>query len=261
MRLTVSLIALVLLVWSRGSGSEGSLRTTHDALFNAFLPVNAEQVRGDAVVEQMFVSAREQMWTSGANAPAFQQLLTPFADLRRVGSACGLEEYLRIAGKTAFADLTSAQRRHVLYVLQSCSENKVRRLAMNARNYSIVKVYGMLQEPLTGVRLNVYAPAKYVAEHRPKLPPSRLRYDTERREIVLKDGPIDYLVVGSGPAGSVLAHELRRGGTRVLLVERGSFIVPGSMETRLIDDLVDTRRHSMVRYEYAMGTRLAEDRK
>jgi choline dehydrogenase-like flavoprotein len=47
--------------------------------------------------------------------------------------------------------------------------------------------------------------------------------------------------VGSGPAGSVLAHELRRGGKRVVLVEKGSFIVPGSMETRLIDDLIDTR--------------------
>jgi choline dehydrogenase-like flavoprotein len=55
------------------------------------------------------------------------------------------------------------------------------------------------------------------------------------------DAPIDYLIVGSGPAGSVLAHELRGGGKRVVLIEKGSFIVPGSMETRLIDDLIDTR--------------------
>ena len=54
-------------------------------------------------------------------------------------------------------------------------------------------------------------------------------------------GPIDYLIVGSGPAGSVLAHELRRGGKNVLLVERGSFVVPGSMESPRLDDLIDTR--------------------
>jgi hypothetical protein len=54
------------------------------------------------------------------------------------------------------------------------------------------------------------------------------------------DGEIDYLVVGAGPAGSVLAHELRRGGKHVVLVERGSFTVPGAMETRLIDELKES---------------------
>ena len=74
-----------------------------------------------------------------------------------------------------------------------------------------------------------------------KLPTTRLRFDRDSSEIISTDAPIDYLIVGSGPAGSVLAHELRRGGKHVLLIERGSFIVPGSMQTRLIDDLLDSR--------------------
>ena len=93
---------------------------------------------------------------------------------------------------------------------------------------------------MTGVKLNLYATEGYIADHRPKLPPTRLRYDSVAREIALKDGEIDYLVVGAGPAGSVLAHELRRGGNRVVLVERGSFTVPVAMETRLIDELKES---------------------
>lgn len=112
---------------------------------------------------------------------------------------------------------------------------------MSARNFYIVKTYGALEEPLTGVHLNLFAPESYIEQHSPDLPPSRLRYDSGQKEIVSTDQPFDYLIVGSGPAGSVLAHQLRRNGKRVLLVERGSFVVPGAMETRLIDDLLDTR--------------------
>lgn len=43
--------------------------------------------------------------------------------------------------------------------------------------------------------------------------------------------PVDWAVVGSGPAGAVLAHELSRT-HRVVLVERGSFVLPGAMDTR-----------------------------
>ena len=82
---------------------------------------------------------------------------------------------------------------------------------------------------------------RYIDAHRPRLPPTLLRYDPASKEIALKQGEIDYLVVGAGPAGSVLAHELRRGGKHVVLVERGSFTVPGAMETRLIDDLKESR--------------------
>ncbi len=189
----------------------------------------------------MFTLARDGMWKAASQAPQFQQLLAPFMDLSRFGAACGMGDYLKTVATTSFADLTPGQRQHALFLLQTCSENEPRRLAMNVRNLYIVKAYGVLQEPITGVKLNLFAPAAFVEQHRPVLPASQLRYDSKRQEIVSTNRPIDYLIVGSGPAGSVLAHELRRGGKRVVLVERGSLIVPGSMETRLIDDLIDTR--------------------
>ena len=71
---------------------------------------------------------------------------------------------------------------------------------MKLRNFYLSKTYGALQEPLTGVKLNLYATEAYVGEHRPELPPTRLRYDPAAKEIALKEGEIDYLIVGASPA-------------------------------------------------------------
>jgi choline dehydrogenase-like flavoprotein len=213
-------------------------RAVHDALFASYIPI--EEVHDRPELTAMFTQARDQIWLSAGKAPAFQMLLAPFSDLRSFGPTCGMAEFLKNAGGTAFSELTPAQRAHVLYLLHTCSANDPRRLAMNVRNFYLSNAYGALQEVLTRVKLNLYATREYIAAHRPVLPPTQLRYDPAAKEVALKNGDIDYLIVGSGPAGSVLAHELRRGGKRVVLVERGSFTVPGAMETRLIDDLKES---------------------
>jgi hypothetical protein len=134
------------------------------------------------------------------------------------------------------------ERQRVLFLMQQCTENAPRRLAATVRNFYIVKGYGAIQEQLTGIKLDLFAPPEYLKANMPHPAPTRLVYNSVKKEVEEKDGhPIDVLIVGSGPAGSVLAHELRQGGKRVLLLERGSFVIPGSMETRLIDDLIDTR--------------------
>ncbi len=213
-------------------------RAVHDALFASYIPIG--EVRDKPELTAMFTQARDQIWSAAGQAPAFQTLLAPFADLRGFGPACGMSEFIKTTGVTVFAQLTREQRSHVLYLLHTCSANDPRRLVMSLRNFYLARTYGALQDALTGVKLNLYATDAYIAEHRPVLPPTRLRYDAAAKQVALKTGDIDYLIVGSGPAGSVLAHELRRGGKRVVLVERGSFTVPGAMETRLIDDLKES---------------------
>jgi choline dehydrogenase-like flavoprotein len=219
--------------------AQDQLHTVHDALFSSFLPI--EETKHDSRLFSLLTGARDGIWTAASQAAGFRQLLLPFVDLRSFGAACGVESYLKPNLPKSFAALTPAQRQHVLFLLEDCNQNEPRRLAMTVRNFYIVKAYGSIQEPLAGVHLNISAPHDWIEEHRPHLPPARLRFDREKHEIVSTDTPIDYLIVGSGPAGSVLAHELRHGGKHVLLVERGSFIVPGSMETRLADDLIDSR--------------------
>jgi hypothetical protein len=240
MRLVILFAALVPVAWGQFPTTSTDLyRRTHDALFDSFLPV--AELRSDAEMAQLLARADEGLWANAREVPQFRQLITPFTNLAQFGSTCGIDGLLLAAQTTAFADLSSSQRDNVLTLLQRCQDNGARRLVANARTFYIVKAYGAIQERLTGVKINLYAPSDWIERNRPQLPPSLLRYDADRREIAAVGKPIDYLIVGSGPAGSVLAHELRRGGKRVVLIEKGSFIVPGSMETRLVDDLVDTR--------------------
>ena len=221
------------------SANEDSLQPIHEALFSSFLPI--EELKQDSRTLALFTNVETNLWSAVNHSSEFRQLLSPFADLRNFGSSCGIRSYLHPTGLVSFASLTRPQRDHVLWLLASCDENEPRLLAMKVRDFYIAKVYDALQEPLSGVHLNLSAPHSWIEEHRPRLPPSRLRFDRESHEIVSTDLPIDYLIVGSGPAGSVLAHELRRDGKHVLLIDRGSFIVPGSMQTRLIGDLLDSR--------------------
>lgn len=53
-----------------------------------------------------------------------------------------------------------------------------------------------------------------------------------QRELTYDGQPFDYLIAGSGPAGCVLAHELAKAGASVAVVEAGSLVIPGSMDTR-----------------------------
>jgi choline dehydrogenase-like flavoprotein len=240
MRLPIVFAAFAAYFWGQSPATVPDLyRKTHDALFASFLPV--EEVKSDPKLSQLLKAADDGMWASAGQVPQFRQLIAPFTNLSAFGSACGIDRVLRNGQATSYADIRGSQRTRVLQLLQNCPDNEPRRLAANVRNFYVVKAYGAIQEPLTGVKLNLYAPSEWVERNRPKLPPTRLRYDATRKEITQAGGPIDFLIVGSGPAGSVLAHELRRGGKRVVLIEKGSFIVPGSMETRLIDDLIDTR--------------------
>ena len=71
-------------------------------------------------------------------------------------------------------------------------------------------------------------------------PPPR-HPDLPQNSLKLQNGAIeadlDYLIVGSGPAGSVLGYELSRSGKRVMVVERGSFVLPGNFDGRLHPEL------------------------
>lgn len=219
---------------------ETSLHAVHNALFAEFLPV--DELPDEPHTVALLKLARDAIWTQTRNVPAVEQLLEPFADLSRFGSSCGIEQAIQDTHTASFAVLSPEKRQQVMSLLQNCSEGTPRRLATTVRNFYIVKGYGAIQSDLTGVKLDLFAPPAYLKAHMPQLAPTRLIYDSIKKELVEKDGhAIDVLIVGSGPAGSVLAHQLRRNGRRVLLVERGSFVIPGSMETRLIDDLIDTR--------------------
>ena len=219
---------------------DDALHAIHDAVFGSFIPVDRPNI--DPGLKTRFTSVRDGIWVSASHSADFRRLLLSLSDLRSLGNSCGISSALGRSGPVSFADLSPAERQHVLLLLSTCDLNQYRMLAMTLRFFYINHTYEPLQERLAGVDLNLAAPRNWIDAHRPSLRPTRLRFDPASHELSAVGGPIDYLIVGSGPAGSVLAHELRRGGKRVLLVERGSLIVPGSMQTRMIGDLLDSRR-------------------
>lgn len=92
-----------------------------------------------------------------------------------------------------------------------------------------------LAVPITEIQspqVFVQNPEIYAKRHAPVLPPSRLSYDCATKTIQHQDGAIDYLVIGSGPGGAAVCHELQKAGKRVVLIEKGPFVVWGSMDTR-----------------------------
>lgn len=217
----------------------GTLRAVHNALFDSFIPLNGSEI--SPALKGQFTSVRDAIWSSAADSTEFRHLLSPLLDLRSFGASCGISGILTGRGSVSFDELSQVERQRVLFLLSTCDLNQDRMLAMTLRDFYVARTYKPLQEEIAGVHLNLVASQSWIEAHRPSLPPTGLRFDSASHEVVSADGPIDYLIVGSGPAGSVLAHELRRGGKRVLLVERGSLIVPGSIQTRMIGDLLDSR--------------------
>ena len=179
------LITILSVLCLPSAGAAQTPRAVHDALFASYIPI--EEVKDDARLTGMFTHARDQIWAAAGTSTAFQALLAPFNDLRAFGDTCGMSAFLRTAGSTSFVQLTATQRTHTLYLLHVCSANDPRRLAMSLRNFYLSKTYGALQEPLTGVKLNLYATEAYIRDHRPRLPPTRLRYDSAAKEIALKE--------------------------------------------------------------------------
>jgi hypothetical protein len=84
----------------------------------------------------------------------------------------------------------------------------------------------------------------YAKRHAPAIPPSGLRYDPVQKKVYHKDGPIDCIVVGSGPGGATVAHELWKAGKRAVIIEKGPFVIWGSMDTRSYPRLMFERNNA-----------------
>jgi len=117
------------------------------------------------------LSARLESTNTGQNSSAGAGFI-PSASLARFGPACSMDTLVRAAQTTVFADLAPAEREHAFMLIQRCPETNRGGLPRTCVT-SIRQAYGAIQEPLTGVKINLYAPSDWIERNRPALPPTR----------------------------------------------------------------------------------------
>jgi len=145
--------------------------------------------------------------------------------------------------KLSLVDLTKDQRHNLFYQLIQSEINLLRQVAFYLRLYYCSTIFeGPLGAKISGT-LDIIKSASIL----PSMPSleSHLSYQQDKERIV---GKIDALVIGSGPSGSVVAHELGKNNFKVLVVESGPLVIPGAIDTT-----------SNVRFMEGQRPRLSED--
>jgi hypothetical protein len=227
---------------------------THTALFDLWFPLAdlpippdakdelapiANQVRSDMLQE--FAESESLM---GLLAAMTDPKLLPFYDCLSGSADPAVKAFLAASG--GFGGMAAELRSPVFsFLFEGSCRPASTRVAMVLREAYLSGVWDLpLGVPLTGILPPpVFMPDVkiYSILHKPKLPPSRLYYDANQKCIRHRDGPIDCLVVGSGPGGATVAHQMWKAGKRVVVVETGPWVVWGSMDTRSHPELMFER--------------------
>jgi choline dehydrogenase-like flavoprotein len=236
-----------LLAWT---GSQDSLQATHRALFQFWFPLNklniapplkaevtpiAQQV--DAAMFTDFQASSLLPLLEGMTQPG----LLPFYSSLVASSDAAVRAFIHSPG--GFGTIPDIYRQPLFsYLFSGTAGPLSTQYAMILREAYLSGIWGFpLAVPLCDIAVPtvfVPDPAAWAKKYAPRIPHSRLRYDSDAKTVCHIDGPIEYLVVGSGPAGALVAHGLQRAGKRVVLVEKGSFVVWGSMDTRSYPSLM-----------------------
>jgi hypothetical protein len=250
-----------LLTWT---GTQASLQATHEALFQFWFPLKklnippALKAEVTLIAQQVDAAMFTDFQTSSLLAlleGMTQPTLLPFYSSLAASSDPAVRAFINSSG--GFGTMPDIYRRPLFsFLFSGTAGAESIQYAMVLREAYLSGIWDLpLAVPLCDIvapTVFVADPAAWAKEYAPKIPPSRLRYDADTKTVCHVDGPIEYLVVGSGPAGAVVAHELQQAGKRVVLVEKGSFVVWGSMDTRSYpslmyeDDLATTVNNSCV---------------
>jgi len=222
-----------------------NVANTHAALFDTWFPIDdlpiPAVIRPDIAAIAQGVNAG--MLKAFSLSPGIMALLTgmtyptglPFYGGLKDSTNPAVESFLASAG--GYGAMPADQRVPLFsFFFDGPCAPVSTQVAMQLRELYLSGIWGLpLAVPLTGIQnptVFMDDTAIYAKLHAPEIPPSWLRYDAATKRIVPENGRIDCLVIGSGPGGATVAHELYRAGKRTVLIEKGPFVVWGSMDTR-----------------------------
>ena len=226
-------------------GADQSVQATFDVLYTLWFPITELPIAPLARPDITVISGQVQagFWASVSSGPnplltifqglTYPQNLTFYAALKESTNPT-IQKFITVTG--GMGALTPDEASQVLsFFFEGTAGPVSTEIAMIIREAYLTVIWDLpLGVPLTGIQIpETFASdaAVYSKINYPNIPPSRLVYDPGTQSIRAKEGDIEYLVIGSGPAGATVAHELQQAGKKVVLVEQGPFVVWGSMNT------------------------------
>jgi hypothetical protein len=226
------------------SDPEAAIAGTHTALFDMWFPLHRlpipRSIRPE--IRRIAAEVRASMLTSFLNS-SFATLLEgmtrpealPFYDCLVTSSDPAVAAFVSTPGGFGAMPVRYREPLFSFFFEGSCGAATAQ-VAMELREAYLSGIWDLpLAVPLAHItppQIFVDDLPSYVKAHAPIIPESRLYFDSAAALIRHKEGPIEYLIIGSGPGGATVAHELHRSGKRVVLIEKGPFVVWGSMATR-----------------------------
>jgi choline dehydrogenase-like flavoprotein len=253
---------------STANSTQVNLESVHRALFDTFFPTESPKLTRDQ--RQHAERNRDEGYQTILNSPVNAQALKLFSDLTPLTDAQGIKA-LADATKTPLESdaevLTEAQRLKV--VLASFNRNPlnyselplyqreiimkslltsnvavIRRASRNTKSAYLSLAYGRdLNFELAGIPPPIQESTKL--PNPPTIAPPQLKtHLTYNRASHQLEGEIDYVVVGSGPAGALVASELQKSGKKVLLLEQGHLAVPGRFDGRSLSQFRNSKTPS-----------------
>ncbi|MEE2745156.1 MAG: NAD(P)-binding protein, partial [Bdellovibrionota bacterium] len=228
----------------------------HSSLFDTFMPL--EKVGRTEKMRLLVKKKKRILWENFIKDEQIALALRVFGDLKLFTSKTIIKLIYKIVTKeedeikkvddksinklkTFFKSIRSKKLRPAIYHLTRQERlrffelmihsdiNFHRYLAFSIRNAYMNSVYsGDIVNELSGIKDDT----DNTANPLPKIPDFKgpLSFDRKRRKF---KGELDYIIVGSGVSGSVVANQLQKAGKKVLVLEKGPFVLPGSIKTYL----------------------------
>lgn len=234
--------------------SEQRLSLVHHALFEAYIPFSDQEM--DTTTTHLLNYAKAVSFQKIKLYPNISAALFLLDNLHLLHSRTILKLYYNVIAKDkneshlvsrqslkpvrdfifglngrkfnlSIVDLNKKERLEFLAILNRSELNVLRQIGLYIRMFYNQALYeGRLSEKISGHLEQGNAKSDIM----PTLPKfkTHLKYREDDHRIV---GKLDAIIVGSGPSGSVAAHELQQKGLRVLVVEAGPLVIPGAFDT------------------------------
>lgn len=235
--IALSLVCLIIpCIGQEHTSIAAELERTHHALFDLHIPCFPELSKEE---QELRLYYRQVLSERFLEMPSMQELL---AAINNIAAMPDDVRSMTSAANPSFADLPVEEQKLVLRALRRSSNRTWRSIGKNIRFAYLISAYSCPAVHKIMLRhIGIDLPEAVIHEETLHIPPSKL--NLANGIITHQSGPIDYLVIGSGPAGSVIAHELTRNlpGARIVIIESGSFVRPGSIITESSAELMESR--------------------